>query len=280
MQIPLYHLAKHRGGRLQNVATFSSACTSKRPKDASWDVLRTIQAANDAADAFAHVGIAKLLEQDVVVKIMLYGRMSAQEQKVAQLFRERPHRNIVQTICTLKCEDNPVRWLRRVEAPQPMCVGKGNTFVMVVQEYIPNGDLHIMKTKWTMEFWSSMVQQLTYACLEWFESYGFLHGDWHFGNVLMDPDENIYATYAAFGKRWRVQTHGIAPVLTDFSRSVIVPPKSRQLWQLTDQIGILWDMFQHKCPEKEMQRKLQTASIQVGSCEKINDLLAMTSDLF
>jgi len=276
--LPLYYLQKRSGGRLHQVATFSNMCDemSKRP-DASWELDKTLQAANDYADVFAHIGVTSMLQTKIIVKLMMYGKMAKQEQIVSDIFRQRPHRNIVQSICNFSCKDRPIRWERKIEKPTPFCnESNGIDFVVILQEYIRNGDLHAWRHKWTYETWTSVFQQLTYACMECYEMYGFLYGDWHFGNILMDVCPSKSVTYAAFGRKWRVTCHGYCPLLTDFARSDIRPSGTLEPWQLASQLGLVWDLLHHVCPKHEKKSFIQKASVQVSAAEDIGSILSIT----
>lgn len=282
MSVSLFHMKKQKGGRLENIATFCTACDDKTRSgaDASWDVLSTVQAGQDGADGFAFVGLAKLLKQDVVVKIMLPGRMAAQEQKVSRMFRERPHVNIVQSICTFDCNDNPVRWLSKIPAPRPLCAEPVKNVIITVQEYIHNGNLRSLIPRLTMDLWWSIAKQLTYACMEWFEYYGFLFGDWHLGNILVDVTDKKCQTYNVFGKQRRVETNGTSPVLTDFARSSIDPSGSLEYWQLNDQIGLIWDLLSSHCPHADVQVAFKQASMDIDECKSTAETLAFVTRMF
>lgn len=275
MDVPIIYLPKEKGGRLRNVATFCTACDSMT-SHASWNIEKTLQ----SADTFAQVGIAKLLEHDVVVKIMSADeKLPLREQEVLRVFKEKPHKNIVQGICTFICKDNPIRWQKRITAPQPLCNGNLTSFIIVVQEYIPEGNLQSLKSdSFSFDVWFSMIKQMTFACMEWFESYGFLYLDWHFGNILLDRTTEKIRKYNAFGRTWRVRTYNVSPLLTDFSRSVI--SKNLNAWQLTDQIGYVWDIFFRLLPSEAIQERLKKGSMEIGKCETIDDIIVYVETTF
>jgi len=176
------------------------------------------QSADEAMDDFAHMGLASLQNTKVVVKLMLNRIGARQEQRVQQLFSEQPHDNIVQPICTFECDESPIRWQQHVVAPQQFCSGGPHKFVVVVQEFIPGGNLREL-SDWNDDVWRSIILQLTYACLEWYESYSFIYDDWHLSNILIDRSDKV-PIYKAFGHTWKVDlVTNIRPVLTDFARS-------------------------------------------------------------
>ena len=237
-----------RGGRSPNVATFCTACDQ--------------QVSNASIQGLANLG-------GKVVKLMLDGHMARQEKKTLDFFREKPHVNIVRGFCAYDCNDNPIRW----HVPPPFCTGGNGKFVVVVQEFIHGGTLADF-TDWTDSKWCSIVLQLTFACLEWYDSYKYLYMDWHSGNVLMDMTDDATATYVAFGKTWHVaKLDGVRPVVTDFSRGVIFNAAAKvHPWAISYQLGIIWDMIKHTAPPAWKQR-VSRLSIEVGERETLDDVL-------
>lgn len=146
MFIPLLYLPKRysskphttgtqKGGRISNIDTFCTSCKlKKRDSDAIWTIDTTIQDASDASDGFAshylhrsrfaYVGLSKLLEEPVIVKILVNNIRGKKERNIQRVFMKYPHRNIVQGICDLKCLDREVRWLKSVDGQQ-LCTKDG-----------------------------------------------------------------------------------------------------------------------------------------------------------
>jgi len=254
----LEYLKKHKGGRLENVATFLSAC--QRKGNSNWIIEKTIQSADDANDEFAHVGISKLIENQVIIKIMNNGLRAQREKKILEYFRNNPHQNIVQGIYVFECKDNPIRWNKSIKTSQPICLKDGiSSFIIIIQEYIKLGsiaDNDITKFK------KSIILQLIYATLEWYDIHKFIYQDWHKWNILLDTTTDKTRTYNAFGKKWVIQdTMGYSPVLTDFARSNI--KKHLEPYELADQIALILDIFNVD----------QEIAIAIGSCENIKDIL-------
>jgi serine/threonine protein kinase len=273
----LYFLPKQRGGRLQHVATFCTACenTAKNP-DARWWMDEVLQYLEEASDGFSVVGLTKVLKERVVVKMMLLGRMASQERVVQDWFRKLPHPNVVQGICHFVCPENPLKWEKRAKTPISFCNISENTPVQIIlQEFIQSGSLRDV-TEWSIEKWRSVLLQLTYAVLEWYEKHGFLYGDWHFGNVLLDVTEKKRLQYEAFGKKWFVRDScGVRPVITDFARSTLRPIGTLAPWQLADQLGYVWDMMAHVCPDEVIKGQIRQMSIKVGGYETLDALCAI-----
>ena len=268
----LRYLAKQKGGRLAHVATFTNAC--KGTGDAQWVMNSTLQAHDEAAEEeFSHVGLTSLLDRKHVVKLMIKSHLSSQEVAVQRWFARHPHVNIVQGICNFECKDNPIRWKSRLTQPQPFCNGTASAtpFVVIVQEYIVRGNLRAV-TEWSTELWKSVILQLTYACMEWYEQ-GFLFGDWHFGNILLDIPQKKVHTYHAFGETFKVHTHNVSPVITDFARSTLRPAGSLELWMLTDQLALVWDLFANSSPfDQDLIRQI---AIQMGIARSKTELLSI-----
>ena len=274
----LQYLAKKKGGRLQHVATFLNAC--KSTGDAEWVMNNTIQSYDEAAEEeFSYVGLTSILETQCIVKLMKRkGRMAAQEVAVMKWFSAHPHINIIQGICYFTCKDSPIRWKSRITQPQAFCNGTSSStsFLVIIQEYIIAGDLSNV-SEWTASLWKSVVLQLTYACMEWWAQ-GFVFGDWHFGNILLDTTQSNSHSYTAFGKTFKVRTHGVSPVLTDFARSTLQPPGSLDLWMLADQIATIWDKFESSCPFKTNEDdRFADFALQIGIVQNTTDFIAIVS---
>ena len=225
MEVNLYHLPKkYKGGRFADISKLCTECENKKQKpDAKWIIDKTIQSIDDTSDGEAFVAISKLLERPVVLKVMVPSYLSRKEVRVNRVFRKYPHRNVVQSICDFSCLDNTIRWLSPIEAPQLFCT-KGNTnFTVVVEEYLPFGDLSMIK-EWKYPIWKSITLQLLFAILELFYKFGFVYLDWNLRNVLLDKHKtDRKVIYKAYDKEWIVEnTYGVCPVMTDFSRSDIL----------------------------------------------------------
>jgi len=257
--------------------TFCDACEQKA--NSSWNIEDTIQSADEAADEFTHVGLSTLVDKKVVVKLMLNGIGARQEKHIQQLFSKKPHDNIVQPICTFECDDSPVRWQQHVTAPQQFCSGGPSKFVVIVQEFVSGGNLREF-CEWTDNIWKCIILQLTYSCLEWYESYQFIYDDWHLGNILLDTFEPSHkvSTYKAFGSTWKVDVTDshVRPVLTDFARSSTTSTmKSRHFepWHLGNEISLVWDMLRHSTQNKKFVDAVDKYCTSIGEKETIPDIV-------
>ena len=250
------YLQKFRGGKIENhrVATFTSECIKKG--NVSWILNESLQSAIESADGLSHVGLSNLLDEPVILKIMLNDLRSRKERQVQQYFIQNPYRHIVTGLCSFECKDNPIRW----NTPKPICLKKGNeNFIIIVQEYLEKGNIGQIP-RWTLEIWSSITLQLTFAAIELFEKHNFIYEDWHLGNVLLDETTETTFTYTAFNKTWKVPTQNILVKLTDFSRSSFVNPKIIEPYQLSDQIALIWEMCSRKAPTKDLKLLLEDLS--------------------
>lgn len=255
------YLQKFRGGKIENhrVATFTTECIKKG--NVSWILNASLQSAIESADGFSHVGLANLLDERVVLKIMLNDLRSRKERQVQQYFNQNPYRHIVSGLCSFECKDNPVRWNNKLNSPKPVCLKKGNeNFIIIVQEYLEKGNIGEIPI-WTYEIWCSITLQLTFATLELFSKHNFIYEDWHLGNILIDETSETTFTYTTFNKTWKIPTHYILVKLTDFSRSSFVNPKTVEPYQLSDQIALIWEMCSRKAPTKELKVFLQELSL-------------------
>jgi len=270
----LRYFPKQKGGRLKNVATFCNACDAMILGDAVWNINSTLQYGEDAADE-SYI-LSDLIMKPVVMKLMKSGRPAIQEERIQRLFRIKPHPNIVQGICTFSCKDNPIRWRRRIQAPQPICMSNDIDTTIVVQEFIERGSISNLGKSWPLELWVSITQQLCFAAMEWYDTFGFLYGDWHSGNILLDDTDDTLLIYKAFDIKWTVKNStGVRPVLTDFSRSELRPNGDIAPWLLGTQLGYIWDMMYHECPNPELLKETQRMSIQIGEAEDIKTIITI-----
>lgn len=266
--IPLHYLPKSRGGRLKNVATFTQKCDAQLQEEAEWIMIDTLQ--------FGFVGLANLLEKPCAIKLMEWGVLADKEKIAFDWFRIHPHRNVIQGICYFQCKDSPIRWKSRLTKPQVFC-RHGNTPIMVyIQEYIEGGDLSAPR-QWTIASWKSVFFQMTYACFEWHEN-GFYFMDWNLGNILIDrtDESESILSYKVFDKTIRVRTEGICPVITDFGRSMWCEPN---LTFLTDNLGVLWDLLKHTCPNEEWKKWLDDKSVAICHCRSKTAILRGLSEV-
>jgi len=272
----MVYMPPKRGGRLDNILTFCDACVQKQQPNSTWTIDTTLQSGDEAADEFSHVGVALLNGTNIVVKLMIYGLGSRKEQSVQHLFAKKPHVNIVQPICSYVCDDSPIKWQSHVQVPQAFCTGGPSRFAVIVQEFIPGGSVRHFD-KWTDAIWVSITLQLTFACLELYESYGFIYDDWHSGNILLDTTTDSEYVYRAFNKKWKVScVDNIMPVLTDFARcSIIGMTKSQHLepCDLASEISIVWDMMRNSTQNIRYLEIINDYVDSIGSLERICDII-------
>jgi hypothetical protein len=255
---------------LAHVATFIQTCDARVREDAEWMMEETLQSYDD--------GVANIKKTPFAVKMMEYGMMADKEVKVQDWFRSHPYRHIVQGICSFSCKESLIQWKSRLPAPQPFCKNTGDTMVkLIVQEYIPGGDLDKPR-EWSVALWKSVLFQLTFACFEFYDM-GFYYGDWNFGNILLDTTNETYSPYNVFGKKIKIPTEGVCPVLTDFARSLFIANETRILEHLTDNIGSLWSFMRHKCPIEEWKQWLNQKSIDIGKCSSKTAIFKLVKEV-
>jgi len=238
---PLRYLKKTKGGRLPDTKTF--------------------------------IGKTTLLDKPFVVKIMLNGDMAEKEIQVLQLFRQHPHQNVVQGVYYVKC--------KAVATNGSLCIPQGvDDVTFIIQEFIEGGDL-TKRGKLPTTLWTSIAMQLTYSCIEFYEKFGLLYGDWHMGNILMDTTEDEYHQYVCAKSRqhFTVKTFGLRPVLTDFSRCDVYPHDDKVPWQLAYQISTVWDVLYHKCLDKDVGDYIKNKRMAMGVHDNIGAIIEMVEDV-
>jgi serine/threonine protein kinase len=274
----LRHLQKTKGGRLPDTTTFIAECEAHKA-DVAWLIDDTIRAGEDSADDFAFIGKTLVLDKLFVVKIMLNSDMAEKETQMLQLFREHPHQNVVQGIYHVTCKDEPSRWTKPLRKKE-LCIPTGSTDVtFIIQEYIEGGDL-TKHGKLPTSQWASIAMQLTYTCIELYEKFGLLYGDWHAGNILLDTTEEAEHHYECktLDKHFTVETHGLRPVLTDFSRCDVYPHDEKVPWQLADQISTVWDVLYIKCLDKDVGNYFKEKRMKVGVADGIPAIVKMVEE--
>lgn len=279
--VQLIHMAKsQRGGRIVGTATFRTACLARSSEyHADWRIHKTLQSGNSAVNGFSHVGLANLYETPVIVKLMTNELKARREIAAAEFFRLHPHVNVVQGFCEYKCNDHEIRWKKDVILPKRFCkasLKRGNRsdrFTVIVQEYIPGGDLQ--GVTWNKRVWKSVFLQLTFAVIEWW-SQGFVYEDWHLGNVLHDKTdgEERSHTYSALGRQWKVNLHGIIPVITDFSISKLAANDNISPSDLALSLGEVWYMLYDEGPDA-YKTVLTVAYNEVSKMKNVTEILNM-----
>lgn len=273
MVVYLQHLKKKKGGRLAFTDTYRTQCANKKEAHASWNIHRTLQSIEESNDVDAFVGTTKdLYPEEFVVKVMPKNGLSVIEKHIQKYFVKHPHRHIIQTICWFTCKDNPIRWKKHVHN-QNLCLVKGNQRVQVIlQEFIPRGDLHTLQIN-DIHLWTSLLLQLVYGYIELYTKHGLLYNDWHSGNVLIDEEQSQTLSYDVFGKvKTVIVIDRACPVLTDFARSSIHSPATLEPWQLASQLTLVIEMMTIKCPNPLIKHKMTKLMYTLGEAKTMTSI--------
>ena len=280
MRVPLVYLQKKKGGRLTHVATFTQSCNAY--KDAEWIMDDTLQSFEEAVNegSFSFVGVSKQLQNTpLIVKLMEDNGLADKEIKAYKWFHLNPHPNIVQMICYFPCNDSPIRWVKRLTAPQPFCkVGEHTPLVVMIQDYIVNGDLNHHKNTLSPLQIKSIISQFSYACFQLYDL-GFYYGDWHGGNILIDTTTDKTITYRMGRKKIVVPTEGICPVLTDFGHSDWFDKEDEPIYHLTNMLTLLWILVKSFCTDDAWKEHLRIKSKAVGAVQSRKEAMEITQRL-
>jgi serine/threonine protein kinase len=261
MKIPLVYLPKKKGGRLTHVNTFIH---SNSQKDAEWTMNDTLQLENTP----------------MVIKMMdKLNPLSNHEMKAFDYFHSQPHPNIIQMICFFTCKDSPIRWVKRLSAPQSFCkADEKTTMVIIIQDYIQHGDLDKNIHQLTLPQWKSVVSQLSYACIQFYEI-GFNYTDWNSGNILIDTTTNETITYRIGRTNQTIQTNGVCPVLTDFGHSYWFVKDKQSISNLTDMLSFVWYLIAFVIPNAEWKKRLETELKTIIKIKTLTGILRATHSL-
>lgn len=133
-------------------------------------------------------------------------------------------KGFVKYICFFECNDN----FRRIVSETHLCDGPGSSMKVVIMPYFRLGSL--ASYKWD----SNNIKQL-HSCLKnafltivfAFQIYGFLHGDFHAGNVLLKETKQVTVLHSdAVLGTFEILTYGIRTWIMDYEKSKFILPKS------------------------------------------------------
>lgn len=278
--VPFTHHERMIGGRITNIDTFYACCSKNNRTDAEWIINKSIQSLDDTSQGIAFVGLSDLLKTPVIVKIMLDKDQGIKEASVQRFFKTHPHRNIVQGICEFTCRDNPIRWKVHLRKPKKLCKPRKDTettdFIIIIQEYIKNGDLLENYELWNYSQWKSVFLQTLFATMELFEQHGFMYGDWKLRNLLLDETSDTKVVYNAFGREWVIEnTYGLSPVFTDFSSCELRKKKTRYL---AYQISSCVDIFSNACRDDSVKKYCIEFAMKIEEVKKLDTIIVLIDE--
>lgn len=217
-------LSKQKGGRIHDMETYHITC-EQSPKEhtLSWLQAKTsLKIPSEAMyDEFVHVLQSTIKDRNIVVKIQTPGIMVSKEIQILNFFKIHSTPNIVPYICSFSCKDTISSWESSVHETREFCQGGPDTVALILLDYIPNSISELLKKDLTNEQFYSIIKQLGFVYIHTYTEYGFIHGDIHCGNILVDIDTPKTIHYRINDKDYTVETLGYEPMLLDFQRGML-----------------------------------------------------------
>lgn len=212
----LNYLKKQKGGRLEYINTFRSACS---PEDASTKikVIKTIKSPEEGDD---YIHVLKS-DHDVIVKIQEPGPLVISELKIHNHLLG--SNNVINYICEFTCLLD-ISWNKPIENPCYLCDNNGEVKHILVMEYINNDLANFLQTNdYDNKVFESLVKQAGFALLDFHLNKGVCHNDINRGNILLQIDNTVKElTYKFYMKDHVVNTYGYEVIYIDFQRGYIL----------------------------------------------------------
>ena len=158
--------------------------------------------------------------KDVVVKFGSVSEMKT-EYDIGQTAFVHKVPNFIKYLCWFTCEDSVHELKRRdFSIDHHICKSKGKSLGILVMPYYPLGSIEDYRwTRGNIETLKNVLLQVVYAILYAHESFGFVHGDLHLGNVLIRTSKKKQTTYGDH----TVPVNGLYPIVMDFGKSNVQP---------------------------------------------------------
>jgi hypothetical protein len=146
---------------------------------------------------------------NVIIKI---GDSSEIENEYNMSLQLKKYKGFVKFLCYFTCQDNFLEFFEKKRKTICKNWENGNMKV-IIMPYFPLGS--VASYKWTIGNIKILHSSLYIACISYIDAYnekGFVHGDFHAGNILLKKTTQ---------KTILVETHGIRPWICDFEKSYI-----------------------------------------------------------
>jgi hypothetical protein len=122
--------------------------------------------------------------------------------------------NTIEHLCMFKCNDDIKTY---IPERMPVCRVKGEMMQVLVMQHVPNGSFATFN--WStvpIEAFRSCIKQTILVALNAFVRCGFVHGDLHLDNVLVQSTNTTRISYDVGGT---VDLHGLEIKWMDFEAS-------------------------------------------------------------
>ena len=198
---------------------FSNGTASTVPPEIQWQLLPTHRFRS-------RILLAKLEEhKDIVVKLGDDESIRKEYEYAKKLYRLK---GFVKFICYFECNDNFLQYPSNER--KDVCNGEGNQMKIIVMPYFEMGGIGVYPwTKTNISLLRSCIKHAILSILSAFVN-GYLHGDFHPGNVLLKKTKQSSIDYAfdGIGLVPNIETNGVRTWIMDFENTREVEKENKR----------------------------------------------------
>jgi serine/threonine protein kinase len=212
--------------------------TAKNPTTKDWiHVVKTLKLPLQEYDK-SRILLAKLEEhKDIVVKLGDDESIRKEYEYAKKLYR---FKGFVKFICYFECNDNFLHYPSNER--NHLCNGEGTQMKIIVMPYFEMGGIGVYPwTKTNISLLRSCIKHAILSILSVFVN-GYLHGDFHPGNVLLKKTKqsSIDYDFDGIGVVPNIETNGVRTWIMDFENTREV--KKKQTENKRDTMDFYYDL--------------------------------------
>ena len=197
-----------------------------KPKNTSgWLVPKKILQVNSNNNSNARASGDILIESDlfikkktVVVKISKNEKLLNKDFEASKQLNSIKSPNYSKYLGLFSCKDDIKNYSKSKPLPEEFCKLNGKTNFFLFMPYYKLGSLAVYEPQNIDEI-ISIVNQFICASLFAYQKIGFLHNDFHIGNILLKPTSKETIKYNLNQGIKEIKTFGVEIIIFDFDRS-------------------------------------------------------------
>lgn len=131
-------------------------------------------------------------------------------------------KGFIKFLCYFECDDDFLSYINPMAHKNYLCKGQGNSMRVIVMPYYMNGSLgDYCWNNDNIDVLKSCIKQVVLIIWINFSRYGFVHGDLHAKNILLDNVQptNLILSYNIKNKKIEIQKKQFEPIIMDFENS-------------------------------------------------------------
>lgn len=157
-------------------------------------------------------------KKKVVVKISKKYELLNKDYEISKKLEELKCINFAKYLGFFSCKDDINNYNLEKPLPKYFCKNNGTINYFLFMEYYEIGSILNYKPEKIEEI-ISIINQVIGSIILAFETFGFIHGDLHPGNILIKKIKKDKIKYKYQDRETEINTHKIQIVLFDFDRS-------------------------------------------------------------